>query len=132
MLASAFAVIAFAGGATFFHAPGIRIFSEPARRVPPVVLSATVPSSYAPPASNEEEVWEGFPRTWVPLASVFELDPERPTPVTFLNRKYVLWQDQDGRWRAFVDACPHRLAPLSEGRIDRQANRLECAQPAPL
>ena len=25
------------------------------------------------------------------------------------------------------DACPHRLAPLSEGRVDRETNRIECA-----
>ena len=25
------------------------------------------------------------------------------------------------------DACPHRLAPLSEGRVDRDTNTLECA-----
>jgi len=63
----------------------------------------------------------------VPLASTFELDPERPTPVRFLGRTFVIWRDNDGQWRCFDDACPHRLAPLSEGRIDRATNTLECA-----
>ncbi|KAL1530245.1 hypothetical protein AB1Y20_001160 [Prymnesium parvum] len=71
--------------------------------------------------------WSSWPRAWVPLASTFELDPERPTPVRFLGRTFVVWQDNDADWRAFEDACPHRLAPLSEGRIDRHANALECA-----
>ncbi|GBG89787.1 hypothetical protein CBR_g49638 [Chara braunii] len=31
-----------------------------------------------------------------------------------------------GTWRAFLDRCPHRLAPLSEGRIDEQG-RLQCS-----
>ena len=70
---------------------------------------------------------EDFPRTWVPLASTFELMPERPTPVRFLGQQYVVFCDNDGEWRVMDDACPHRLAPLSEGRIDRDTNTLECA-----
>ncbi|GBG91857.1 hypothetical protein CBR_g53748 [Chara braunii] len=31
-----------------------------------------------------------------------------------------------GTWRAFLDMCPHRLAPLSEGRINEQG-RLQCS-----
>ncbi|GBG83872.1 hypothetical protein CBR_g37742 [Chara braunii] len=31
-----------------------------------------------------------------------------------------------GMWRAFLDQCPHRLAPLSEGRIDEEG-RLQCS-----
>jgi phenylpropionate dioxygenase-like ring-hydroxylating dioxygenase large terminal subunit len=68
-----------------------------------------------------------FPRTWVPLASIFELDPDRPTPLRFLDQPYVAFRDNEGEWRVMDDACPHRLAPLSEGRIDRETNRIECA-----
>ena len=28
-----------------------------------------------------------FPRTWVPIASTFELIPDRPTPVQFLEQR---------------------------------------------
>ena len=66
-----------------------------------------------------------MPQTWVPLASAFELDPERPTPVRFLNKRYVIWRDNEGSWRVMDDACAHRLAPLSEGRIDRESGNLE-------
>lgn len=68
-----------------------------------------------------------FPRTWVPLASVFELDPDRPTRVKFLGQSYVAYQDNDKHWVVVDDTCPHRLAPLSEGRVDRERNLLECA-----
>lgn len=69
-----------------------------------------------------------FPRTWVPLASVFELNPDRPTPVQFLGQSYVAFRDNDGKWAVLDDACPHRLAPLSEGRVDRDdSGNLECA-----
>lgn len=68
-----------------------------------------------------------MPHTWVPLASDCELDPERPTPVRFLDKRYVIWRDNEGEWRVMDDACSHRLAPLSEGRIDRESGTLECA-----
>lgn len=68
-----------------------------------------------------------FPRTWVPIASTFELDPDRPTPVEFLGQKFATYQDNDGNWVVLDDACPHRLAPFSEGRVDRPTNRLQCS-----
>jgi phenylpropionate dioxygenase-like ring-hydroxylating dioxygenase large terminal subunit len=68
-----------------------------------------------------------MPQTWVPLASDCELDPERPTPVRYLNQRYVIWRDNEGQWCVMDDACSHRLAPLSEGRIDRESGTLECA-----
>ena len=68
-----------------------------------------------------------FPHTWVPLATTYELDPDRPTPVSFLGQRYVAYRNNDGEWVVMDDACPHRLAPLSEGRIDRETDRIECA-----
>lgn len=69
-----------------------------------------------------------FPHTWVPAASVFELDPKRPTPLEFLGQHYVAYQG-DTDWIVVDDACPHRLAPLSEGRVTVFENQtvLECA-----
>ncbi|GKY98102.1 hypothetical protein MPSEU_000768000 [Mayamaea pseudoterrestris] len=61
-----------------------------------------------------------FPRTWVPLASVYELDGARPNKVQFLGQSYVCYQNDlsdETSWTVVDDACPHRLAPLSEGRI---------------
>jgi pheophorbide a oxygenase len=68
-----------------------------------------------------------FPRTWVPLASIYELDPDRPTPLEFLGQRYVTYRDNDMNWVVLDDACPHRLAPLSQGRVDRATNTLECS-----
>jgi nitrite reductase/ring-hydroxylating ferredoxin subunit len=68
-----------------------------------------------------------FPRTWVPLASIYELDPDRPTALEFLGQRYVTYRDNDSNWIVMDDACPHRLAPLSEGRVDRATNTLECS-----
>ena len=61
-----------------------------------------------------------FPRTWVPLASTFELDGTRPNKVEFLGQSYICFQTDlldDTSWTVLDDACPHRLAPLSEGRV---------------
>jgi phenylpropionate dioxygenase-like ring-hydroxylating dioxygenase large terminal subunit len=70
-----------------------------------------------------EKKYSKFPRTWVPIASIYELDPNRPTPQLFLNQQYVCYQDQpSGQWIIMDDSCPHRLAPLSEGRINHSTS----------
>lgn len=68
-----------------------------------------------------------FPRTWVPLASTYETDPDRPSPVEFLGQKYVCYRDNNQQWVVMDDSCPHRLVPLSEGRINRASNSLQCS-----
>jgi phenylpropionate dioxygenase-like ring-hydroxylating dioxygenase large terminal subunit len=42
---------------------------------------------------------------------------DRPVPLTRLNRKIVVWRDAEGAVHAVDDVCPHRRAPLSQGRI---------------
>ncbi|KAI3794964.1 hypothetical protein L1987_37605 [Smallanthus sonchifolius] len=37
----------------------------------------------------------------------------------------VWWDKNENEWKVFDDRCPHRLAPLSEGRID-PSGRLQC------
>ena len=102
--------------------------TTPSLRSAMVAASAAAPALRAPtsPARTALSARQ-FPRTWVPLASTHELEPERPTPVRFLGQRYVCWRDNSGVWRVNDDACPHRLAPLSEGRIDRPTGTLECA-----
>ena len=76
-----------------------------------------------------------FPRTWIPLAAVDQLDPSRPTPLQFMGNQYVTYRVNDDsrnrsidpQWVVLDDVCPHRLAPLSEGRIDPDTQNLECA-----
>jgi phenylpropionate dioxygenase-like ring-hydroxylating dioxygenase large terminal subunit len=63
---------------------------------------------------------------WWPVAYLCDLDRGRPSRFTLLERDLVLWWDREaGQWRAFDDVCPHRLVPLSEGRINSEG-QLEC------
>lgn len=77
-------------------------------------------------------------KAWYPLVPVEILDIERPHHFELLGQSLVVWNDgevkggrfgpkngrakgakrTEGKWRAFVDECPHRKVPLSEGRIE--------------
>ncbi|XP_072985901.1 pheophorbide a oxygenase, chloroplastic [Typha latifolia] len=113
------------------------------RRRRPPVLRVAAPSSPAPttPVNDEEENRQEETATssasssekfswrdhWYPVSLVEDLDPRLPTPFQLLNRDIVLWKDPNsGDWVAFDDLCPHRLAPLSEGRIDENGC-LQCS-----
>ena len=65
-------------------------------------------------------------QAWYPVAYLDDLDPARPSAFTLLGDDLVLWFDRSaGSWRAFADVCPHRLVPLSQGRLNA-AGELEC------
>jgi len=46
------------------------------------------------------------------------LHPKLPQHVDLLGLKLVVWADSKGTWHCLEDRCPHRLAPLSEGRVE--------------
>lgn len=39
-----------------------------------------------------------------------------------LGKELVLWRDGQGRWTCFDDRCPHRAAPLTEGRVEKDGS----------
>ena len=84
------------------------------------VLAEVEQAAAAAPAAPPF-VWE---HQWYPVLEDWA-DASRPHAVRLLGRDMVLWKDGDGVWRAADDACPHRLAPLSEGRVEE--GRLHCA-----
>ena len=65
-------------------------------------------------------------KQWYPVAVAAFLDSSRPHAIQLLGKDLVLWQDNSGRWHCFEDFCPHRLAPLSQGRIESDGTLL-CA-----
>ncbi|MEO1378495.1 MAG: Rieske 2Fe-2S domain-containing protein [Cyanobacteria bacterium J06635_10] len=75
-----------------------------------------------------KETQEQFEWTkqWYPLAVVEYLDSSRPHSMQLLGKNIVLWCDNQGKWNCFEDACPHRLVPFSEGRVEDDGTLL-CA-----
>ncbi|GJM96978.1 hypothetical protein PR202_ga13865 [Eleusine coracana subsp. coracana] len=72
----------------------------------------------SPSPSGNDDAFDWLDQ-WYPFAPVCDLDPGAPHGKTVLGLSVVAWHDRRaGEWRVFDDACPHRLAPLSEGRVD--------------
>lgn len=65
-------------------------------------------------------------KQWYPVAVIDLLDPKKPHPTQLLGVDIIVWKDGDGKWSVFEDKCPHRLAPLSEGRVEDDGTLL-CA-----
>lgn len=64
---------------------------------------------------------------WYPMAWTRDLPVDRPTRVTLFDDDYAVVLRSDGQPPlALRDACPHRLAALSEGRLTEQGF-LQCA-----
>lgn len=64
-----------------------------------------------------------FFQQWYPLLPVEDIDPQKPTNATLLETPLVIWKPaSSSTYQVFLDRCPHRLAPLSEGRIDESGN----------
>lgn len=78
------------------------------------------------PAGGDDPARFDWKEAWYPVHYSADLDRTKPTRFTLLDQDLVLWWDPVAAgWRAMVDQCPHRLAPLSEGRI-AEDGLLEC------
>jgi len=78
-----------------------------------------------PPGGLDSSSFD-WKQAWYPVYYTEDLDKAKLTKFTLLEQNLVIWWDKvDLSWRAFSDQCPHRLAPLSEGRIN-ESGQLEC------
>ena len=69
-----------------------------------------------------------FFQHWYPLIPIEDLEPQKPKPITLLGKRLVIWKPSNSEtYRVFLDQCPHRLAPLSEGRIEPKTGNLMCS-----
>ncbi len=59
-------------------------------------------------------------RQWYPVSPIDYLDSSRPNPIALLGKNLVVWQDKNQNWIAMEDLCPHKLAKLSIGSIDKK------------
>lgn len=116
-----------------------------------IAVSALMPVCSVAPAIRRQPISasELTVLARVTLSLLFILSPSRdfdaavPHRFVLLGIPLVIWHDpthistastsssgnstrsSDEGWRVFSDACPHRLVPLSEGRIT-PSGRLEC------
>ncbi|MBD1911811.1 MULTISPECIES: Rieske 2Fe-2S domain-containing protein [unclassified Leptolyngbya] len=69
-----------------------------------------------------------FFQHWYPISPIEDFDPDCPTSVVLLGRRLVVWKPHFSKnYCVFLDQCPHRLAPLSEGRVDEKTGQLMCS-----
>ncbi|MGF1485571.1 MAG: Rieske 2Fe-2S domain-containing protein [Prochloraceae cyanobacterium] len=77
------------------------------------------------PGGPDPRTFDPF-EAWYPVFYIEDLDRQTPNTFTLLAQDIVIWWSQKtNSWQAFEDKCPHRLAPLSQGRIN-EAGWLEC------
>ena len=91
-----------------------------------VILPQRSQSPSPLPAGGSDPQYFDWAEAWYPLHYIEDLDKTRPTRFTLLEQAIVIWWDAKAEtWCVFADQCPHRLVPLSEGRIN-EAGLLEC------
>jgi phenylpropionate dioxygenase-like ring-hydroxylating dioxygenase large terminal subunit len=138
MKAAAFLLLAYCSVALAFHAPlhqKLRRSSSPVRGLKATGAAANChePSlkqgigwSQSADDIQHKSVFQ-WTKHWYAVGVADSLDSGRPHAIQLLGRHLVLWYDKaEQQWRVFDDACPHRFAPLSEGRIEKDSS-LQCA-----
>jgi len=66
-------------------------------------------------------------KQWYNIGFSKYMDTTKPYPIQLLGKRLVLWKDSSGTWRCFQDRCPHRGAPLSEGKLWPEEDTLMCS-----
>src|SRR3954463_10409162 len=69
------------------------------------------------PASATSKIFASPLNAWYVAAWDHEVTSREPLARTVAGRPQALWRTADGRVSALADACWHRLAPLSKGKI---------------
>jgi vanillate O-demethylase monooxygenase subunit len=68
-----------------------------------------------------------YPRdAWYVAAMHDELRPGELLARTYLGQPMVLFRDEAGQPRALADRCPHRMAPLSMGKLCDGGAAIQC------
>lgn len=77
-------------------------------------------------STSRDEGHFNWEKQWYPVLAVKSTDPGRAHAVQLLGKNLVVWQNDKGTWATFDDRCPHRAAPLTEGRVEKDGT-LMCA-----
>jgi len=99
--------------------------TPPMTTTQPTIAQSPTPPQTLPAGGDDPDRFD-VREAWYPLHYVDDLDKTRPTRFTLLGQDVAIWWEPlTQTWRVFADRCPHRLAPLSEGRVN-EAGQLEC------
>lgn len=83
----------------------------------PADAAAPAPGATPAPAAADAFAWQP---QWYPAAAVECLKGDRPQPLQLLGQRCVVFKgaaESLTDWIVLEDVCPHRLAPLSDGRL---------------
>jgi hypothetical protein len=112
-------------------------FQGPSSRSSPLVTGRARPSSSATFSTLDSRSVDRYPilestsdnvGAWIPIASAHALFGLGPQQIRVMGLDLVVWNSgtKDGKWSVMADTCPHRLAPLSQGRVDPDTGCIEC------
>lgn len=79
-----------------------------------------------PEVDKPRQVFNWY-KQWYPVVPVEHLQAKKPYAFQLLDTSMVLWSNSGEQWTCMEDKCPHRLAPLSEGRVDPATGHLMCS-----
>jgi phenylpropionate dioxygenase-like ring-hydroxylating dioxygenase large terminal subunit len=88
--------------------------------------NAPAPASAAAPSPADTSTPFSWTHQWYPVLCSVTAPGAGPHAVTLLGKDLVVWARPDGTYGCLDDACSHRAAPLSEGRVEADGN-LHCA-----
>jgi phenylpropionate dioxygenase-like ring-hydroxylating dioxygenase large terminal subunit len=78
---------------------------------------ADAPVDPSAPTSATSKIFASPLNAWYVVAWDHEVTTKEPLARTVAERPLALWRTPDGQVSALADACWHRLAPLSKGKI---------------
>ena len=90
-----------------------------------MTITTDSPNTAILPGGSDPTIFDPF-EAWYPIYYVEDLDKSKLAKFTLLETDLVIWWDKSAStWQVFEDKCPHRLVPLSEGRVN-ELGLLEC------
>ena len=114
------------GSSIAFHSPAFRspLFVTSRTTRPPSILFSTLGTQSVDrdPILDAEDDNVG---AWIPIASARALRGLGPQQIRVMGLDLAVWNSGEA-WSVMTDACPHRLAPLSQGRVDPETGCIEC------
>lgn len=137
LLLSSFAVVNVVHA---FVAPQSRVarIKAPITATSNPVRASTIDTIIATSVTSEDDAPTPTPSlgAWLPLGSASSLTGLNPTQIRICGLDIAVWHkplptnakknEVATEWSAMIDACPHRLAPLSQGRVDPNSGCIEC------